>query len=206
MRRIVLLASLAAVLTGLAVAAVGLAVDRPATRSADAPSDRSAAADGGPFAHAASERVRRHGRHGRHGGHGRRWHRRHGHGGFHARVLGDLAERLDVSRRRLRSALRVVVRGARRDGIHPRTATPDQRAALKRRLAADLAGRLGTTPERVVAAVRGELVDGLRLAVAVGAVTERGRDLALACFDAPASCDLAALRAEVRGRRHRRPR
>ncbi|HWI72205.1 MAG TPA: hypothetical protein VNT55_09630 [Baekduia sp.] len=76
---------------------------------------------------------------------------------------------------------------------HP---TPDL-AALKTELATSLASKIGKTPDDVLTAVRAELDARLRQAVAAGWLTQKGHDLALACFDDPASCDLKALRAEV---------
>jgi hypothetical protein len=76
---------------------------------------------------------------------------------------------------------------------HP---TPDL-TALKTDLATSLATKLGTTPDAVLAAVRAELDARLTQAVTAGWLTQKGHDLALACFDTPASCDLKALRAEV---------
>jgi hypothetical protein len=191
MRRTALLISLLAVLAaGLAVAAAGLAgggsdPTRPAAARPATPQD-------GPFALAAERgEARRLGRH--RGGMGR---------GLHARLITDLAERLDVDDAELRGALRTVKGRARRDGVNLRTATPAQRAALKQRLAADLAGELGRSTDRVVAAVRAELEEALGVMLTFGAITERGRDVALACYDAPADCDLAALRREVRFRHH----
>jgi hypothetical protein len=70
-------------------------------------------------------------------------------------------------------------------------------AALKTELATSLAAKIGKTPDEVVAAVRAELDARLTQAVAAGWLTQKGHDLALACFDDPASCDLKALRAEV---------
>jgi hypothetical protein len=86
-------------------------------------------------------------------------------------------------------------------------AKPDL-AALKTELATALGTKLNKTPDEVLAAVRAELDARLTQAVTAGWVTQKGHDLALACFDAPATCDLKALRAEVRffglghGRKH----
>jgi hypothetical protein len=191
MRRTVLLAALAAlVAAGLVVAAAGLAGDRaerPATPAAAPPPGE------GPFAMAAAEgRAHAIGSRERPGG-------RHG---LHARLVGDLAERLGVREARLRAALRDVKQRARARGVRLRDATPAQLAALKRQLTRDLAGELGVPRERVVAAVRAELEQALGVAVTFGAITKRGRDMALACFDDPAACDLAAMRREHPFRRH----
>jgi hypothetical protein len=76
-------------------------------------------------------------------------------------------------------------------------------AALKTDLAASLASKLGKTPDEVLTAVRAELDARLTQAVQAGFLTQKGHDLALACFDDPASCDLNALKAEVRWPGHR---
>jgi hypothetical protein len=82
-------------------------------------------------------------------------------------------------------------------------------AGLKAQLIGDLADELGKEPADVESAARATLSDMLDKGVAFGIVTERGRDLALACWDKPNECDRKALRAEVRkhfrgegGRRH----
>jgi hypothetical protein len=108
-----------------------------------------------------------------------------------------MADRATCDRAAARPAFRALRRDARRGDL----------GARKDELAEDLAAELGKTPEQVLTAVRAELVAKLDLGVTFGAVTAKGRDLALACFDEPASCDRAALRREVRmghGRRHRR--
>jgi hypothetical protein len=76
-------------------------------------------------------------------------------------------------------------------------AKPDL-TALKTDLATSLAQKLGKTPDEVLAAVRAELESRLTQAVQAGWLTPKGHDLALACFDAPATCDLKALKGEVR--------
>jgi hypothetical protein len=70
--------------------------------------------------------------------------------------------------------------------------------ALKAELATSLATKLSKTPDEVLTAVRAELDARLTQAVTAGWLTQKGHDLALACFDTPATCDLKALRAEVR--------
>ncbi|HEY4097790.1 MAG TPA: hypothetical protein VGM33_19865 [Baekduia sp.] len=75
-------------------------------------------------------------------------------------------------------------------------AKPDL-VALKADVAQSLATRLGKTPDEILTAVRAELDQRLTQAVAIGLVTQAGHDLALACFDDPATCDLTALRSEV---------
>ena len=72
-------------------------------------------------------------------------------------------------------------------------------AALKSQLIGDLADELGKQPADVESAMRAELSDMLDKAVAIGFLTDRGRELALGCFDKPNDCDLKALRAEARG-------
>jgi hypothetical protein len=84
-------------------------------------------------------------------------------------------------------------------------AKPDL-VALKAELAQSLATKLGKTPEAVLTAVRAELDQRLTQAVGIGLVTQQAHDLALACFDDPASCDLAAVRAAFPfGHRHGGP-
>jgi hypothetical protein len=99
-----------------------------------------------------------------------------------------MADRARCDRAAVRPAFRALRRDARRGDL----------AARKAELAEDLGAELGKSPEQVLTAVRAELVAKLDLGVAFGAVTAKGRDLALACFDAPASCDRAALRREIR--------
>ncbi|HEV7751148.1 MAG TPA: hypothetical protein VGO71_06390 [Baekduia sp.] len=67
--------------------------------------------------------------------------------------------------------------------------------ALKAELAQSLATKLAKTPDAVLTAVRAELDQRLTQAAGIGLVTPQAHDLALACFDDPASCDLAAVRA-----------
>ncbi|HYF27104.1 MAG TPA: hypothetical protein VD931_15275 [Baekduia sp.] len=64
----------------------------------------------------------------------------------------------------------------------------------KARVAGRLADELGIAQERVLEGVRAELARRLRQGAALGMVSARTRRLALGCFDAPATCDLAALR------------
>jgi hypothetical protein len=81
-------------------------------------------------------------------------------------------------------------------------------AGLKAQVIDDLAAELGKQPAEVEAAARAELVDLLDKGVKLGLVTEKGRELALGCWDKPNECDRAALKAEVkkrfrvRGHRH----
>jgi hypothetical protein len=75
-------------------------------------------------------------------------------------------------------------------------AKPDL-VALKADVAQSLATKLGKMPDEILTAVRAELDQRLTQAVAIGLVTQKGHDLALACFDDPATCDLTALRDEV---------
>lgn len=225
MRRSLLLASLLAVLAGLTVTAVTLAGDRsgPDRSSRAERTDRSAPTGPSAFERASGRFGRREGVHRRD---------RSGHGMLHARLLGELADRLEVSDRDLRRALRgvkrrtlerAVARGtitdAQRDAVLAcradrvtcdrttvraarralaRDARPGALAARKQELAEDLGAELGREPASVLTAIRAELVEKLDLAVTLGAVTARGRDLALACFDAPGGCDVEALKAEVR--------
>jgi hypothetical protein len=73
-------------------------------------------------------------------------------------------------------------------------------AGLKSQLIDDLAAELGKQPADVEAAARAQLSQMLDTAVTMGFVTERGRELALGCFDKPNECDRAALKAEVKKR------
>lgn len=65
--------------------------------------------------------------------------------------------------------------------------------ALKRSLATDLAAGVGKDAGAVLSAVRAELATKLSFAQTVGFIKPPQRELALGCFDAPASCDLDAL-------------
>jgi len=81
----------------------------------------------------------------------------------------------------------------------------NDRSGLKAQLIGDLAAELNKQPAEVEDAIRAELVELLEMGVKLGFVTDRGRDLALGCFDRPDQCDLKALRREVRKHhRHRR--
>src|SRR5215207_3826047 len=73
-------------------------------------------------------------------------------------------------------------------------------AGLKAQLIGDLAAELGKDPADVEKAVRDQLSELLNMAVTMGFVSERGRDLALACWDKPNECDRGALRAEIKKR------
>lgn len=120
-------------------------------------------------------------------------------GGFLGASLDSLAARLNVTRADLRAAVKSVMaeeRAKHPAGQHARP-TPAQLATLKTDLATALATKLGKTPDEILAAVRAELDARLTKAVAQGWLTAKGHDLALACFDDPATCDLKALRAEV---------
>jgi hypothetical protein len=124
-------------------------------------------------------------------------HAKHAGDGFFGAALDSLAQRLDVPPADLRAAVKAVVAEQR---AKPHTAwppTPGQLAALKTELATSLATKLDKTPDEILTAVRAELDARLTQAVAVGWLTQKGHDLALACFDDPATCDLKALRAEA---------
>jgi hypothetical protein len=97
-------------------------------------------------------------------------------------------------------------RSARQKLKAAKAAKPDP-VALKAELAQSLATKLGKTPEAVLTAVRAELDQRLTQAVGIGLVAQQAHDLALACFDDPASCDLAAVRAAFPffGHRHAGP-
>jgi hypothetical protein len=90
-------------------------------------------------------------------------------------------------------------RAAAKSGLVKLKALPKpDLTALKAELATALATKLSKTPDEVLTAVRAELDARLTQAVTAGWLTQKGHDLALACFDTPASCDLKALHAEVR--------
>lgn len=73
-------------------------------------------------------------------------------------------------------------------------------AAIKETASTDLATRLGLDRAKLLEAFRAEAALRLDQAVKLGFVSDEGRNLALACFDTPADCDLAALRGEFRHR------
>ena len=73
-------------------------------------------------------------------------------------------------------------------------------AGLKAQFIDDLAAELGKQPADVDAAARASLESLLDKGVTMGFITERGRELALGCWDKPNECDRAALRAEVKKR------
>jgi hypothetical protein len=77
--------------------------------------------------------------------------------------------------------------------------------ALKTELSDALGAKLGLTGAKVLEAARAELEARLGQAVAMGFLTADGRATALACFDAPASCDLKALRRLAPGHHGHRP-
>lgn len=85
-------------------------------------------------------------------------------------------------------------------------ALPDL-AKEKELIAGDLATALGKTSEEVLTAARAELELRLGQGVTMGFLSANGRELALGCFDAPATCDVGALHDEVTkrfGKRFRR--
>lgn len=71
-------------------------------------------------------------------------------------------------------------------------------AKLKTDLTAALASKLSLDPAKVTEAARAELAQRLDQAVKIGFLSAKGKDMALACFDTPAGCDLKALKAEVK--------
>ena len=214
MRR-TLLATVAVVLVGALVATALAAVGAPprtagAGASAPAEAGGPAAADSGPFALAAERAEERRGdgyfeaaadRH-RAAAAVRTTKRsfvRRRSGLYDPRmaeqVTRDLADRLDVEEERMRSALASVGRdtlsrggaGGRRDW-----------GATKRRVLAALADELDRPEGDIASAARNELEVKLSRGVTFGVVTAEGRELALACFDAPDRCDVAALRRTLR--------
>ena len=76
-------------------------------------------------------------------------------------------------------------------------------AAIKQDASAALATRLGVDQAKLLEAFRAEAALRLDQAVKLGFVSDTGRSIALACFDTPAECDLAALRGEFRHPGHR---
>ena len=236
MRRSVLIAVLAGALLGLAVSRG----HQPGRRRILLERLGSAAApEKGSFvsAYTAKQGKRAHGN--RRGGGG------HGHRGGHGMRFGPLAiafkgfaDRLDVSPRALREAVKGVKKRALDRAVSDGTITQAERdaleacfksrgkgsgcdrakaraahrklhkafkqrartdaAGLKAQLIDDLAAELGKQPGDVESAARATLSAMLDKGVAFGFVTERGRELALACWDKPNECDRAALRAEIR--------
>jgi hypothetical protein len=71
-------------------------------------------------------------------------------------------------------------------------------AALKTELSDALGAELGVPGAKVVEAARAELSDRLDQGVKLGFVTADGKAKALACFDAPNSCDVKALHQALR--------
>lgn len=146
-----------------------------------------------------------------HSGHHNPGARTHHHGKIHHRgavggmwgaSLTSVAQRLGVTPDALRDAVKAVAadqRAARQQGA-PR---PDL-ATLKTTWINGLADKLGKTPDEVSAAIRAELDARLTQAVDQGWLTAKGKDIALACFDTPDSCDFQALRREVRFGHHHR--
>ena len=232
-RRSILIALSAALLAGLAVAGVTLAGQGDGGGGDATRAERSSA----PAGHTRVGPA-----HFRRGAHGKPGHR-----GGQRRLFGPLrlavrgfAERLDVTPKRLREAMRGVkrrqldravsdgvitgaersalegcmkarrARGARCDGDRARSAHRKLQRKLHSRTAdlarakqlffADLAAELGKPQADVERAARAELAELLERAVDAGFVTDRGRDLALACFDTPADCDRGAVRRELRPR------
>jgi hypothetical protein len=126
-------------------------------------------------------------------------------GRFFGVALDSLAARLDVAPADLRAAVKAVaVEERAKHPSHHARPTPAELATLKTELATALATKLSKTPDEILTAVRAELDTRLTQAVTAGWLTQKGHDLALACFDDPATCDLKALRAEVRFFGHHR--
>ncbi len=109
-------------------------------------------------------------------------------------VLVSGAERLGVRPAELRRAVRTVLRAQRRAGH----ALPAQLGRRRDELAAALGRELGLGRAEVLRAARAELDARLLHGTGMGIVSDAGRRLALDCFDAPAACDVAALRRELR--------
>lgn len=97
-------------------------------------------------------------------------------------------------------------RAAARSARRKLQAAPDpDLAAIKNDAAAALAAELSVPEDKLLEAVRAELVQRLDQGVGIGLLTSEVRDQALACFDTPATCDLRALHrsARMHGRQHR---
>jgi hypothetical protein len=109
-------------------------------------------------------------------------------------VLVSGAERLGVRPAELRRAVHTVLRAQRRAG-RPAGA---ELGRLRDELAAALGRELGLGRAEVLRAARAELGARLLLGTGMGIVSDAGRRLALDCFDAPATCDVPALRRELR--------
>lgn len=127
------------------------------------------------------------------GGHNRGGHRGFDRGRDHRDDRGARSSRrrgatADCDRKAARGALRKLKASKKNVDL----------AAEKQALANDLAKELKLEPAKVIEAARAELVERLGQAVGLGFVSEKGRTLALGCFDAPASCDVKALHAEVK--------
>lgn len=229
MKRNALLALVAALLVALTATAVTAARDEPRGERTKASSDQTGSSD--PVAR---EDGRRGGRdHGRRGGRGHGAKLLGGLADRLGVTRPQLVDGLRGAARRgldrkvadgtitaaQRDALAACLQRPRGAGCDRRTARPAARALkrsfrraspaalaqLKDEVAGDLAAELGKDKADVVAAIRAELADKLAKGVAFGVVSEKARDLALGCFDAPASCDRAALREALpRGHGHRR--
>ena len=101
------------------------------------------------------------------------------------------------------SAVALANGGGKGAGEHrSRPATPHHRSSalsmhgVAAMVLTSLAGRLDVQPA--------ELRKAVEAVVAQQRKRHRGRDLALGCFDDPATCDLAALRKEIHFRHHGR--
>jgi hypothetical protein len=124
------------------------------------------------------------------------------HGALVREVARSFAGRLGVSVAQLREAGRAVKRAEVRRFLREGRPAKAELPAAKDRIAGRLARELGVAKADVLAAGRAELTTRLDQGVTAGVVTAAGRRTVLDCFDAPAACDLAALR-EVGVRAHR---
>jgi hypothetical protein len=109
-------------------------------------------------------------------------------------VLVSAAERLGVRPAELRRAVRTVARARWGSGRPAR----EELTRLRDDTAAAVGRELGLGRAEVLRAARAELDFRLIQGTGVGLVSDDGRALALGCFDAPSSCDVAALRRELR--------
>jgi len=107
---------------------------------------------------------------------------------------------LEACKNRTGTCDRDAARAAHRKLHAARKADKKDLAKLKGQLLGDLAAELGKPEAEIATAARAALSDALDKAVSVGFLTAKGRELSLGCFDTPASCDIAAVKAEVRFR------
>lgn len=136
--------------------------------------------------------------------------RRGAHGGAMLGVLRRLvlasgAGRLGVEQDALRAAVKAVAKEQRAKRVAAAKLGPLPKpdlAALKTELSDALGAKLGLSGAKVLEAARAELSARLDQGVKMGFLTADGKTKALACFDAPASCNVKALHKQLRFRGH----